>query len=129
MEYVLAAILVLVLIALFVGFVTTRSRQRAAAPRTSAANSEDTGPPGIGPDATPLGDTAEHAGQQTTSGETRGPADAEGSGGTGRPVSGIESVPEPGRDDAEGEGRFKRDPIGGEGEGRPVIDRSRQGDG
>ena len=49
--------------------------QRHAARAAPAAKGEDA--PGIGEDDTPLGDTTEHAGEQTEEGTTVGKADAE----------------------------------------------------
>jgi hypothetical protein len=58
MGYVLAAILVLLIVAGFVTFVVMSSM------RKGAAGDRGGGPPGIGPDPTPLGDTSEHADEQ-----------------------------------------------------------------
>jgi hypothetical protein len=65
MGYVIAAILVLLIVAGFVTFVVMNSMRKG-----SSRSSQRGGPPGIGPDETPLGDTAEHAGSQTESGHT-----------------------------------------------------------
>src|SRR3954447_23796801 len=65
MGYVIAAILVLLVVAGFVTFVVMNSMRKG-----SSRSSQRGGPPGIGPDHTPLGDTAEHAGSQTESGHT-----------------------------------------------------------
>ena len=43
------------------------------------------GPPGIGPDETPLGDTSQHAGEQTPEGETLRGQDDRRFAGRGRP--------------------------------------------
>jgi hypothetical protein len=64
MGYVIAGILVLLLVAGFVTFLVLNSM------RKGSARSDHSGPAGIGPDPTPLGDTSEHAGEQTTAGET-----------------------------------------------------------
>ena len=71
MGYVIAGILVLLLVAGFVTFVVLNSM------RKRSAKSDHAGPPGIGPDPTPLGDTAEHADENDA---TRGydPERAEG---------------------------------------------------
>src|SRR4051794_3357155 len=72
MGYVIAAILVLLVVAGFVTFLVMNSMRRG-----SSRGAQRGGPPGIGPDHTPLGDTAEHAGSQTESGHTAGdPEDA-----------------------------------------------------
>ena len=64
MGYVIAGILVLLLVAGFVTFLVLNSM------RKGSARSDHSGPAGIGPDPTPLGDTSEHAGEHTTGGET-----------------------------------------------------------
>jgi hypothetical protein len=64
MGYVIAGILVLLLVAGFVTFIVLNSM------RKGTARSDHSGPAGIGPDPTPLGDTSEHAGDQTTGGAT-----------------------------------------------------------
>ncbi|HTE62658.1 MAG TPA: hypothetical protein VK631_20035, partial [Solirubrobacteraceae bacterium] len=43
---------------------------RATASRGTGAERSDDGAPAVGPDATPLGDTGEHAGEQTEHGVT-----------------------------------------------------------
>jgi len=109
MEYVLVGLLVLVLAAGFVVFLTANARRQD---RTGEG-----GAPGVGTDHTPFGDTAEHAGQHDESGRTPTP-DARGD--TGKPAFGAKAVPDPDADAArEDEGRFQRDPVGGEAEGRP----------
>jgi hypothetical protein len=91
MEYVIAAAIVALLIAGFVAFLWINASRRGAqgaAQDPTAHDSEHGGPAGIGPDRTPLGDTAEHAGEQTADGTTVSGQDAERSGGTGRAVQG-----------------------------------------
>ena len=73
MGYVIAAILVLLLVAGFVTFLVLQSM------RKGSAASSDAGGPGVGADRTPLGDTTEHAGEQTEAGTTA--SDPEGSAG------------------------------------------------
>jgi len=73
-EYLIPAVLVL----LIVGGAVTLFVLNAT--RKGGANADDGGAPGTGIDHTPLGDTSEHAGEQTSSGETvrqpeRTPAD------------------------------------------------------
>jgi hypothetical protein len=58
MGYVLAGILVLLIVSGFVTFLVMNSM------RKGAAGERGGGPPGIGPDPTPLGDTSEHADEQ-----------------------------------------------------------------
>src|SRR5215208_6211048 len=65
MGYVIAGILVLLLVAGFITFVVMNSMRKGG-----AAARGDAGAPGIGSDATPLGDTTEHAGEQTSRGTT-----------------------------------------------------------
>jgi hypothetical protein len=92
----------------------------------AAAEDADRGDltPFSGPDHTPAGDTAEHAGDQTAEGTTVNQADAAERGGTGGPTSGPHSTGHGPSQPAEepGDGRFKRDPIGGEGEGESFAD-------
>ena len=87
MEYVIPLVLVLVIVtAGVVAFVMNAQRKTGPRGDRVAADDRHTGGPGIGADATPLGDTAEHAGQQTRSGETVGRSDAVAHGGTGGPL-------------------------------------------
>jgi hypothetical protein len=64
MEYVIAAVLVLLLIGGFVTFLVLNATRKSG----PAARGE--GVPGIGQDATPLGDTSEHAGTHSEQGAT-----------------------------------------------------------
>jgi hypothetical protein len=64
MGYVIAGILVLLLVAGFVTFLVMNSMRKRSTVGPGG------GPPGMGADATPLGDTTEHAGRQTTGGAT-----------------------------------------------------------
>ena len=80
MEYVIPIIIVVLAIGGFVMFMVLNATSKGG----PAAKGEET--PGIGEDDTPLGDTTEHAGEQTEEGTTVGKADADESGGTGRPV-------------------------------------------
>jgi len=66
MEYVIPAVLVLLLIAGFTTFLVLNATKKSG----PVADRPDEGPPGIGPDETPLGDTTEHAGEQTEEGTT-----------------------------------------------------------
>lgn len=81
--------------------------------------------PFTGRDDTPAGDTTEHAGDQTSSGETvGGHEDAEASGGTGRPegdptTQDRDAGP---RDIEGGRGRFESGTIGGEAEAESTAD-------
>src|SRR4051794_5333757 len=89
MGYVIAALLVVVIVAGFVFFLVSNA--------TKKSNVSDAGDPGadqnplaiVGSDSeTPAGDTSEHAGEQTESGETVAGQDAEVHGGTGAPPDG-----------------------------------------
>jgi hypothetical protein len=74
MEYVIPAVLVLLLVAGFVTFLVFNATRKSG----PVAAGGDEGPPGIGQDEeTPLGDTPEHAGEQTEAGTTaRDPEEA-----------------------------------------------------
>ena len=65
MEYVIPAVLVLLLVGGFVTFLVLNATRKSG----PAARGDDA--PGIGQDETPLGDTTEHAGEQTEHGTTR----------------------------------------------------------
>jgi hypothetical protein len=66
MEYVIPAVIVLLLVAGFVTFLVLNATRKSG-----SATRRDERPPGIGADQqTPLGDTAEHAGEQTEAGTT-----------------------------------------------------------
>jgi hypothetical protein len=69
MGYVIAGILVLLLVAGFITYLVLNATRKRSSAATSASA------PGIGQDATPLGDTTQHAGDQTEHGTTA--ADAE----------------------------------------------------
>jgi hypothetical protein len=86
MGYVIAGVLVLLIIAGFITFLVMNSMKKN--------DLSDAGDPGadqnplgmIGSDeSTPLGDTSEHAGEQTEDGTTVGNQDADRYGGTGAP--------------------------------------------
>ncbi len=88
MEYVIPVILVLIIVAAGVTAFVLNSKRKTASDRDGvAADSAHGGGPGTGADATPLGDTAEHAGPQSRGGETVGAPDAAVHGGTGHPVT------------------------------------------
>jgi hypothetical protein len=66
MEYVIPAVVVVLLVAGFVTFLVLNATRKGS----PAARGEETAP-GIGADdQTPLGDTTEHAGEQTEAGTT-----------------------------------------------------------
>lgn len=121
MGYVLVGIIFLLIAAGFITFLVMSATKKNAPARAEEAGpaAGDTAPPFGTDDSSPLGDTTEHAGEQS-GGETRD-NDAEQSGGSGRPIGGGEGVtggtpaaPPDGR-------RFQRDPIGGEAEARPFT--------
>ena len=88
MEYAIPVILVLIIVAAGITAFVMNSRRKTTADRDDvAADSSHGGGPGTGADATPLGDTAEHAGPQSRGGETIGEPDATVHGGTGHPVT------------------------------------------
>jgi hypothetical protein len=108
MGYVIAAIVVLLIVAGFVTFLVMNSMRKGSGSgsRDRSANESDRGgPPGIGEDPTPLGDTTEHAGSQSESGATSD--DPEGA------ARGVD----PSGDEA---------PEGGEGPERPDRPENRQ---
>jgi hypothetical protein len=71
MGYVIAGILVMLIVAGFVAFLVMNSMRKGAGAGTadpSARQSDRSGPPGIGEDPTPLGDTSEHADSDSAEG-------------------------------------------------------------
>jgi len=118
MAYVIVAIVVILLIA---GFVTWLSLN--AANKGGPNLDDDSGTPGIGQDETPLGDTSQHAGEQTEQGTTTGGQDAEQSGGTGTPVhsgyAGTSAAGAPGVEDPDSAAHVARP---GEGEGAEHLE-------
>jgi hypothetical protein len=121
MAYVAIGILFLLVVAAGVTlFVLANVRKSAPA---TAEDENAAATPFSGPDHTPVGDTAEHAGQQDEEGRTTSPNDATRAGGTGAPTSGPQAGGHGPAREAEGPpaGRFKRDPVGGEAEGEPTA--------
>jgi len=111
MGYVIAALLVLLIVGGFIFFLVTNA--------TKKSNVSDAGDPGadqnsmsiIGSDdETPVGDTSEHAGEQTEQGTTVGGQDANAHGGTGAP-------PSPPGDARKDSPDVARPVVGGEAEG------------
>jgi hypothetical protein len=130
MEYAIPIILVLIIVAAGItAFVMNSQRKTSAGRDQVAADETHGGGPGTGADATPLGDTAEHAGPQSRGGETVGEPDAARYGGTGHPVTHYGATVPPDKEaearvadaaagqgiDPEGAGR---DGIAPKGEGR-----------
>jgi hypothetical protein len=95
MGYVIAGILVLLLVTGFVTFLVLNSmRKGGSAARGDAAT------PGVGGDSTPLGDTTEHAGEQTEQGTTS--SDPESNAGEDEAARGFDpEQPSGAGDDAE----------------------------
>src|SRR3954454_20219608 len=97
MEYLIPLVIVLLLVAGFITFLVMNATRRGQS--ASRREEPQSAPPGIGQDSTPFGDTSEHAGNQTESGQTVGRQDADEAGGTGGPVhSGYEGTSAAGRD-------------------------------
>lgn len=122
MGYVVAGIVLLLLISGFITFLVMNAAKRGHPARTdgTAGDGADDAAPGIGADASPLGDTHEHAGEQDDAGQTVSANDAAQAGGTGSPAFGAQGVDQPDAPQGPPEGRrFQRDPIGGEAEARP----------
>jgi hypothetical protein len=115
MEYLIPLVIVLLLVGGFVAFLVMNATRRGQ----SASDRGESGPPGIGQDETPLGDTSQHAGRQTDEGQTVAGQDAGEAGGTGQPVqSGYEGTSAVGHDDARESAHVRRS---GEGEGTEAI--------
>ncbi len=86
MSYVLVGILLVLIAAGFITFLTMQATKRSSPAR------EEDGPPGIGTDdETPFGDTSEHAGDHE-GGETVGADDHSRAGSSGAPRFGADSV-------------------------------------
>jgi hypothetical protein len=93
MIYVVIGILVLLAVGAGIALLVGASTKDAA--------------PFDGPDHTPAGDTAQHAGEQDEAGRT---------------VTHNDQTHGPTGERTEGQHRFKRDPVGGEAEGEPTIE-------
>src|SRR5215207_11361438 len=102
MEYLIPVILVVAAIGGFVTFLVLNATKKSG----PVADRADEGAPGIGQDETPLGDTSQHAGEQTEGGATA--SDPE-SGAGERPVDpdAAAHLARPG--EGEGEERLKFD--------------------
>ncbi len=116
MSYVIPLLIVVLLVAGFVTFLVINATRRGR----GAERGGKPATPGTDEDATPLGDTAEHAGRQGESGRTVGRPDAGSAGGTGRPVqSGYDNTGATGADTAGGTAHVRRS---GEGEGAERVE-------
>jgi hypothetical protein len=112
MEYLIPLVLVLILVGGFVTFLVLNATRRG---RSATRGGED-GPPGIGRDRTPLGDTSEHAGRQTDSGRTVGGQDSA----AGQPAgSGHQGTGVAGQGGGEDRAHVRRS---GEGEGTERLE-------
>lgn len=127
MEYVLAGLALLLVVALGAGVGILTARRRGRDPGRAAAGADyGAGVPGtdaaiLAPDQeSPLGDTSEHAGDQRN-GETVAGQDAEHSGGSGRPrgsgYAGTRGIGDRRDPTADERSRSARPVDGGEGEG------------
>lgn len=114
MSYVLVGIIFLLIAGAFVAYLLLTATKRSSPAR-------EQGPPGVGADDAPLGDTEQHAGDQS-SGRTVSGGDARTAGGTGAAAHEDLTRPDDGTAD---QGRFQRDKIGGEGEASPYIKTNR----
>jgi hypothetical protein len=124
MAYVAIGILFLLVLGAGITFFVMAQTKESSPSAGEDDSADKMAAPFSGPDQTPVGDTAQHAGQQDDQGQTVTPNDAEQHGGTGDQTSGPHSAGHaPAQEPEEPEGgRFKRDPIGGEGEGEPTLD-------
>jgi hypothetical protein len=124
MTYAVTALVFLLVIGAGIAFFVMAGTRDSQPSVAEDSDRSDATPFSGSGDHTPMGDTAEHAGDQTEAGETVGDQDAQEHGGTGGPTSGPHATGRtPGHVDEEpGHGRFKRDPIGGEAEGEPIAD-------
>ena len=121
MGYAIAIVLVVLIIGAFVTFLVMN-----AARQSDTADAEDPGADSnplsiLGSDDTPMGDTDEHAGEQTQGGETVGGQDSASHGGTGRPTgqgyAGTGNIGGGHHDDPD----VARPVVGGEGEGERAV--------
>jgi hypothetical protein len=120
MGYVIAAFLVILIVGGFVMFLVMNS-----AKRSNVSDADDPGREGspgmLGSDpGSPVGDTREHAGEQSGEGTTEANQDADRHGGTGSPQAGYENTGEVGgpSDDE----HVARPVVGGEAEGERRVD-------
>ena len=135
MGYVIAGIIVLLIVAagitVLVLNATRRQRQPSAADRDYGEGTPGSDMAIVASDEnTPLGDTDQHAGEQTREGRTVGGQDADRAGGTGRPAGGgYEGTGEIGERERGGGGGGATGGgggVGGEGEGgHPVPESER----
>jgi nucleoid-associated protein YgaU len=123
MAYVAIGIVFLLVVAAGITILVMANTKQSS-PDAAEDSGAHAGTPFSGPDRTPVGDTAQHAGEPDSAGTTQTPQDAEAGGGTGAPISGPHGAGHaPSREAEEpAGGRFKRDPIGGEAEAEPTVE-------
>jgi hypothetical protein len=109
MEYVVPVVILVLIITGFLAFMVLNATKKSGA----AADRRNEGPPGIGPDETPLGDTTQHAGRQTAQGTTVGGQD----GAEQADPDDAAHLARPG--EAEGAERLRFEPV------RPAAERRR----
>jgi hypothetical protein len=120
--YVIAGILVVLIVGGFIMFMVMNSARRS--------NVSDAGDPGregspgmLGSDSgTPVGDTEQHAGEQTEAGETVGNPDADAHGGTAEPQTGYAGTGQAGSHRGRDDENVARPVVGGEAEGERRVD-------
>jgi hypothetical protein len=120
MAYVLVAILLVLIVAAVITFMVMNSAKRS--------NVSDAGDPGregspamlASDPGSPVGDTREHAGEQSGSGTTVADQDADRHGGTGEPQAGYAATGEVGG--SEEDENVARPVVGGEAEGERSVD-------
>src|SRR3954454_14919626 len=118
MEYLIPLVIVLLLVAGFITFLVMNATRRGQS--ADGREEPQTAPPGIGEDSTPFGDTSEHAGDQTESGQTVGRQDADEAGGTGGALpSGCEGTSAAGHDSGRESAHVRRS---GEAEGTERLE-------
>jgi hypothetical protein len=90
MEYLIPIMLVLLLVSGFVTFMVLNATKQSKP--SEAADSDESDPKTMAAtdDDSPLGDTTEHAGEQSQEGETVEGPEGEGEGGDGGSASGID---------------------------------------
>jgi hypothetical protein len=120
MAYVIVGILVILIVGAFVMFMVTNS-----AKRSNVSDADDPGREGspamLGSDPdSPVGDTSEHAGEQSGSGTTVADQDADRHGGTGEPQAGYAGTGRIGG--PQEDEHVARPVVGGEGEGERRVD-------
>ncbi len=123
MAYVAIGILFLLVLGAGITFLVM-AQTKESSPAAAEDGADTQAAPFSGPDQTPVGDTAQHAGELSGAGETVTENDASDRGGSGDQTSGPHSAghaPSQVAEEPSG-GRFKRDPIGGEGEGTTAIE-------